>query len=700
MTENNGPPAVEVAGFLRSGLGLGEAARLYVEALRAAGVPVHTTTVDLNMPRHKTAQEKTVEFEDVEHAGARPISLICVNAPELGQFRAQVGDAFFDRPRNVGSWAWEVDKVPSEWLPMFGVFDEIWVYSRYVADNLTASAAPARVVRVPLPIVEPAVEGPPPDLGIPDKFTFLFMFDFFSTLKRKNPLGLIGAFKRAFSPGEGPQLLLKSFNGDYKPDRLAEVQRAAADHPDIHVVDRYVTGSEKDALVAACDCYVSLHRAEGFGLTLGEAMVLGKPVIATNFSGNTDFMTPRNSYLVNWSLTRVGEGGDNYPADGHWAQPDLDHAAALMREVWENSDAARERGAKAREEVLRDWSLEAIGEIARARLEAIAPRSSSHSQRRRALPRIPGAVEGAESKLAYDPDDDDAGGGLRRAARRLSMQAIRPYTYHQDELNALLVRGLRETSDRLDRLAVDVHEGLADLREVLHATRARPGAAHPAITNESEKGESVLAFDRETEGPELSDIRFEDVFRGSEDLIRERQAGYVRMLGEPEWVLDLGSGRGEFLDLLSERGIRARGVELDEDLVERSRSRGHDAVVADVVEYLDGLESRSVPAIFSAQVIEHLPLPQLKRFLELSADRLAPGGVAIFETVNPHCASALKAFWTDPTHQHPLFPEVVLALARFAGFDSGYVHFPDGSGQFDNDIYACPDYAVVLRRRP
>ncbi len=328
MTDN-GPPAVEVAGFLRSGLGLGEAARLYVEALRSAGVPVHTRTVDLKMPDVQAARKKTVDFEDVEHAGERPISLICVNAPELGQFRAQVGDEFFNRPRNIGSWAWEVDKVPTEWLPMFGAFDEIWVYSRYVADNL-APAAPSRIERVPLPIVEPDVSGRAPNLGLPEKFTFLFMFDFFSTLKRKNPLGLIDAFKRAFSPGAGPQLVLKSFNGDYKPDRLAEVERAAAEHPDIHVVDRYVSGAEKDALVAECDCYVSLHRAEGFGLTLGEAMVLGKPVIATNFSGNTDFMTAENSYLVDWSLTTVGEGGDNYPPEGHWAEPDLDHAATLL----------------------------------------------------------------------------------------------------------------------------------------------------------------------------------------------------------------------------------------------------------------------------------------------------------------------------------------------------------------------------------
>jgi len=705
------PFGVEVAGFLKSGLGLGEAARLYVDALREAGVPVQTTTVELEMPDVSAARKKTVEFEDVEHSGDLPISLICVNAPELGQFRAQVGDGFFNRPRNIGSWAWEVDKVPSEWLPLFGIVDEIWVYSQYIADNL-ASAASVPVVRVPLPIVEPVLDGAPPDFGLPDKFTFLFMFDFFSTLKRKNPLGLIEAFKRAFEPGEGPQLVLKSFNGDYKPERLAEVELAAAAHPDIHVVDRYVTVREKDALVAACDCYVSLHRAEGFGLTLGEAMVLGKPVIATNFSGNTDFMTPENSYLVDWRLTEVGAGGENYPADGRWAEPDLDHAAATMRQVWEDRDEAQRRGARARDEIRADWSIEAVGRLARERLETVAEGVRREGPRRpRLLPRPPGALERAELKLTYDPAANAAESGPGGLPRRAALRAMRPYTHHQDELNALLVRALRETSDRLDELTSRMQElqsgldragldrrGLADLYRVLHGMRARPGGMHPAITQESETGEFVLAFDRASDGNELAEVEFEDIFRGTEALIRDRQRDYIRMLGEPDWVLDLGCGRGEFLDLLRDSGIRARGLDLDAAMVDRCRAKGHDAVVGDAVDHLESLESSSVPAIFAAQVIEHLAWPDLTRLLQLAVHRLEAGGTAIFETVNPHCASALQAFWTDPTHQHPLFPEVVLALARFAGFDSGRVHFPDGSERFEDDIYASPDYAVVLRK--
>src|SRR3954469_10812605 len=315
---------VDVAGYLRGGLGLGQAARLYVAALQAGGrpgratpvgppvpggqaggIPVRTTTVDLRMPEVHSddgtrAEVKTTDFADLEHEGELPFNLVCVNAPELPQFVAEAGrDRFRDR-YTIGVWAWETDAIPASWDSAFALVDEIWVYSRYVADLLSHSA-PCPVVRVPLPIEIPQPSGD--DIGFAlgrGAFTFLFLFDFWSTLQRKNPLGLVRAFIRAFEPNEGPRLLLKSFNGDYKPDRLAQLRAAAGGRDDIVVVDRFVTDQQRVNLINRCDAYVSLHRSEGFGLTLGEAMALGKPVIGTGFGGNVDFMTPANSWLVDY----------------------------------------------------------------------------------------------------------------------------------------------------------------------------------------------------------------------------------------------------------------------------------------------------------------------------------------------------------------------------------------------------------------
>jgi glycosyltransferase involved in cell wall biosynthesis len=209
----------------------------------------------------------------------------------------------------------------------------------------------------------------PSRLGVPDGFLFLFVFDYSSTIQRKNPVGLIRAFQRAFAEGEGPQLLIKTINGPRHPLAEDEVLWATDGRRDIHVIDRSLSGTERDALMLGCDCYVSLHRSEGFGLTMAEAMAVGKPVIATGYSGNVDFMNVRNSYLVDYEVIRVGPDVQIYPADGEWAEPSIEHAAALMREVYEGRAQAAERGDRARHDIARVLSPEATGAAMRARLE-------------------------------------------------------------------------------------------------------------------------------------------------------------------------------------------------------------------------------------------------------------------------------------------------------------------------------------------
>ena len=136
-------------------------------------------------------------------------------------------------------------------------------------------------------------------------------------------------------------------------------------------MDAYVTGAEKNAMLASCDCYVSLHRSEGFGLTVAEAMLLGKPVIATRYGGTLEFMNDENSYLVRWEPTAVGEGAYPYSPEDIWAEPDLDHAAELMRHVVAQHDEARQRGLLARRHILERHSPAIAGEAMRRRLALI-----------------------------------------------------------------------------------------------------------------------------------------------------------------------------------------------------------------------------------------------------------------------------------------------------------------------------------------
>jgi glycosyltransferase involved in cell wall biosynthesis len=364
--------------MMRGTLGLGEAARGYTRALDAAGIPVSTTSIDVHALVENPALVADdgyglVDFSERAHGGEAGFEVVCINADELPRFAAKLGaDAFRERV-TIGVWGWETDRIPDRWKLAYPLVDEVWVYSRYVADNL------ARVAPVPVRVVPPPVIAPDPgdarlELGVPPGFRFMFMFDFLSTIQRKNPVGLIEAFRTAFAPGEGPRLVIKTINGRHRFAALEEVRWAARGRSDIHVIDRSLSARERDALLVQCDCYVSLHRSEGFGLTLAECMALAKPVIGTDFSGTTDFLTAENAYPVASTTTRVGADCEIYPADGTWAEPDLEAAARAMRRVIEEPEESRTKAERARADIERLYSPAAVGARAREALEELRAR--------------------------------------------------------------------------------------------------------------------------------------------------------------------------------------------------------------------------------------------------------------------------------------------------------------------------------------
>lgn len=427
------PRGVNVAGYFRAELGVGEAARQLVGALDAADVLSDLVVVDAPASRQEHAYGG-----DGAGKSAFPVNIICVNADSLPQFAADAGEEFFDDRYSVGVWWWELDQFPDRFHNAFTHLDEIWVGSRFVADAI-APVSPIPVIVMPVALdfsePEPLAAG---EFGWPGGFSFLYSYDYNSVFERKNPLGAIEAFRSAFEPSDGAFLVIKSINADRDPGNHQRVVDAAAGRPDIVLIDDYLTADDKNRLAASCDCYVSLHRSEGFGLTIAEAMYFGKPVIATGYGGNLEFMDATNSQIVPYEMVRVGPNNDPYPSDGEWAQPDLEQAAALMRETFDDQSAARERGRRGQASIRRAHSPQAAG---RAIIRRLARISSRLESRELEMDRSAGGSNQLAAMIStgHLPTSPSRFGKLGAALRRLVFRVTRPITSYQERVNQRLL---------------------------------------------------------------------------------------------------------------------------------------------------------------------------------------------------------------------------------------------------------------------
>jgi glycosyltransferase involved in cell wall biosynthesis len=374
---------VNVAGYFHGELGIGQVARLLVDALEEAAIPFACLSYRSSYTRQEHpflhAQASTFPYD---------VSVACVNADHLPTFVRDAGNRFGGRHR-IGLWFWEVEEFLPSMDPAFEYVDEVWVGSEFTRQAVVArSPRPVFVFPVPVPVPEASLPVDPAHFGIPQGFSFLFCFDFLSGFERKNPLGLIEAFGRAFRPDEGACLVIKTINGHHRVVAREQLRLAAAPRPDVKLIEDYLAPDEVGALVQACDSYVSLHRSEGFGLTMAEAMAREKPVVATAYSGNLSFMHTGNAFLVPYRLVKIGPGCDPYPASARWADPHLDVASALLREVFDDRREAAARALRAREEMATRHSVQRSARFVANRLAAIRGGSTRQDPDLRQSPRL------------------------------------------------------------------------------------------------------------------------------------------------------------------------------------------------------------------------------------------------------------------------------------------------------------------------
>jgi glycosyltransferase involved in cell wall biosynthesis len=364
------PAGVNLVAYIRADMGLGVAARGMAAALDAAEIPFNV--INMAHGNYSSQTDDSWSHKEVEHS-RYDTTWVCVNPDNSFYLRTQVSPEILGERYVIANWYWELPAMPDEWLAEFEYTDEVWAASNFIKDAISQKA-PAPVVRVP-PVVQvsPDVKFSRAQLNLPtNRFLFLAMFDTKSVLERKNPLGVLRAFKRAFASNEARVgLVLKFNNADHERPAMRELQNELSGSENVFVIDRLLSRDELTSLLAACDCFVSLHRSEGFGLPPAEAMSLGKPAIITNWSGNVDYMTRDNCIAIDYELVKLDRDYGPYKAGQHWAEPDLDQAAHWMKRIVAEPELARDIGLKGQETIHSQFSPQAVGKIIKGRLEEI-----------------------------------------------------------------------------------------------------------------------------------------------------------------------------------------------------------------------------------------------------------------------------------------------------------------------------------------
>ncbi len=350
--------------------GGGVAARGYAGSLIEAGAPLHLVslgdmysglaTCDCQLPSDPRRFAVAVEH---------------VNADTTVRFLRRYGSEVSSAGARVAIWFWELAALRPDWVQNTRHYDEIWVASEF------GRRAVAAVTNTPVHVIPPPVELSPPaidpielraKLGLQcDAFTFLYVFDYSSYVDRKNPRCLVEAYVDEFAPREGTALILKVSHGDPSSEGFQRMLHIAERRPDVHLVQEVLTGAQLRALFDVADCYVSPHRSEGFGLTVAEAMLCGRPVIATDWASTVDFVTPETAFPLDYSLVEIEKDTGPYLRGYVWADASQEHLRALMRTVLERPDEARARAAAGKRLIEERYSKQALGPRMRARLEAL-----------------------------------------------------------------------------------------------------------------------------------------------------------------------------------------------------------------------------------------------------------------------------------------------------------------------------------------
>lgn len=364
---------INVVGFITADLGIGESARCMIRAADAAKIPA--AAVPLKLPcKARLGDQSFAAF--VQDHNPHVVNIFHLDPPASRDIDTHHGADFRARKYNIGYWAWELPEFPDGWLGSFDFFQEIWCPSEFVRRAI-AEKSPLAVVTMPHAVEFARPSAPVPQLRsafkLPlDRYLFLFVYDLNSYTERKNPNAVIEAFRRSGLGAKGATLVIKVHSVAGNERDLEALRSRLVDLPGALLITESFSRAKIYELETACDCFVSLHRAEGFGFAVAECMYLGKPVIATDWSATAEYLNATNGAPVRAPLITIDRNHGPYAKGQTWAEPDIDHAAEWMQRLFKDRALGERLGAAARQTIEREFSLKAVGVRYRRRLETIA----------------------------------------------------------------------------------------------------------------------------------------------------------------------------------------------------------------------------------------------------------------------------------------------------------------------------------------
>lgn len=369
---------INLIGDFKAATGLGQSIRLLSDVMENADIP-------FAMHNYTTAPDAQFEYDKLAQYGTEGypygINVFHINAPELPQAYLTMGKKAWNAHYNIAHWAWELEELPKQWIPYMQMANEFWTPSDFISNTLRKYTK-KKCVTVPHSVTAPYRECyNRKHFNLPEnKFLFLMMYASDSVAERKNPEAVIRAFKKAFEKNDDKVgLVIKITPSKYSTEDVDKIRKMTKGYSNIYMlVDQY--GKEEvNGLMECVDVYVSLHRAEGFGLTLAESMLLGTPTIATNWSGNIEFQNSDTACMVDYKLVPIKKEIPPFPVGAHWAEADIDDAAEYMKKLYSDKsyyDTIKNNAKKYASEKL---SKDSVGEIVKERVESIYKRAYARS---------------------------------------------------------------------------------------------------------------------------------------------------------------------------------------------------------------------------------------------------------------------------------------------------------------------------------